>query len=995
MESGAETDPMDLRYRRGLPVSTIIGLFLLATAIAPSFAETSLALFSEPGDPIGSGHQYAYADADGTFTVTRNVGNGVSIWLRPTRGDVDWLLDFAGAGNKLLTPGVYANASHYPSTDPLRPGMNVIGNHLACAAVTGSFEVLDIVYNTAGGIDRFRARFEQYCQSAAHPLTGEIRFQTNVPVHLTVPRSVSVVEGQELRFDVSALAEDGLPVALSVQGLPAEAVLSATGPGEGELRWTPGHDRAGSYVATFFGRDSTGHVEDAPTRVFVGAILHVPADHATIQGAIDAAPEASVVIVGPGTYRENLDMRGKALTLTSAEGPDTTIIDGQRHGRVIRCGDGARTGTIIRGFTLQGGRALYGAGILVEGSGPTIVGNVFRDNVENAGGGGAGIGAISGSPLIDGNVFTGNSCDTQWESGVITLEGEGAPIVVNNLIRDNPCTGINVAVYGSAGPSIVNNTIVGNCAGIRLQGGGNLSSHVYGNNVLVGNQIGLQVDFEPPPANPTWTHNLVFGNEVAYLGTADRTGANGNIAGDPKFLCPARGDYRPTAPSAGVDAGDNDAGLSRIDLRGTTRILDGDGDGTALVDIGALEFDPSSPGICLVCPDDVTVLAPHDQVTAVVHYAPVVSEGATVVCAPASGAVFPEGTTTVTCAAHDATDDSEVCSFRVTVIVPPSNDDFDYPTEIADLPFADRVDTRKATIANDDPPGCGGPESVWYAYTPRHDTLIDVQAGDSSYLVTLAALRGSRGALTQVACATSQIQVAVRAGERMYVMASRHTATGPGTLRIKVSGRSCEDRPVDCGLPHLLQPNGGVLAAGSVVPVRWESPGTDVTFDLQYSIEDGARWKTIATGITGDSYSWTVPPQSDSTTQSKVRVIAYNSSHVRAGADVSDFPFTFAVVRVVAPNGHERLSSTYPTTLTWATYATTRPVGSVRLFLTINGGATWREIATVAGNPGSYDWKPPAVGHYRSNCRVRVILRDAEGRSLGKDESDAVFAIAP
>lgn len=996
--SGADLrllEEREMRHGRGVFTSTILGLFLLATAVGASFAETSLVLFSEPGDPIGSGHEYAYSDADGTFTVTRNAGNGVSIWLRAAPGDDDWLLDFAGAGNKLLTTGTYANASHYPSTDPLRPGMNVIGNHLACATLTGSFEVLDIVYNAEGGIDRFRARFEQFCQSATHSLTGEIRFHTAVPVHLTVPRSVSVVEGQELRFDVSALAEDGLPVALSVQGLPAEAVLSATGPGAGELRWTPGHDRAGSYVATFFGEDSTGHVEDAPTRVFVGALLHVPADHTTIQGAIDAAPEASVVIVGPGTYRENLDMRGKALTLTSAEGPDATIIDGQRHGPVIRCGDGMRAGTIIRGFTLQGGAASYGAGILIEGSGPTIAGNVFRDNVEYSAGGGAAIGGFYASPLIDGNVFTGNSCDTQGESAVITLEGEGIPIVVNNLILDNPCTGINAAVYGSAGPSVVNNTIVGNRAGIRLDRRLNLSSHLYSNNVLAGNQVGLQVDFEPPAVNPIWKHNLVFGNGVAYLGTADRTGSSGNIAGDPKFLCPARGDYRPTAASAVVDAGDDDAGLTRIDLRGTTRVLDGDGDGTAIVDIGALEFDPSSPGLCLVCPDDMTVLAPHDQVTAVVLYSPVVSEGAAVVCAPASGAVFAEGTTTVTCTAHDATNDTEVCSFGVTVIVPPSNDDFDYATEITDLPFTDRVNTKKATIANDDPPGCGGPESVWYAYTPRHDTVIDVQAGDSSYLVNLAAFTGSRGALTQEACATSQIHLAVRAGERIYVMASRHTAIGPGTLRIKVSGSLCEDRPVDCGLPHLLQPNGGVLAAGSVVPIRWESPRTDVTFDLQYSIDDGARWKPIATDITGNSYSWTVPPQSNSTTKSKVRVIAYNSSHVRAGADVSDAPFTFAVVKVDSPNGHEYLSSATTRTVRWTTYPTTRPVESVSLFLSTTGGATWKTIATVGGNPGLYDWTVQVVGRFRSNCRLRVMLRDVAGKSLGRDESDAAFAIEP
>ena len=47
------------------------------------------------------------------------------------------------------------------------------------------------------------------------------------------------------------------------------------------------------------------------------ATIYVPDDYPTIQGAIDAAANGDTVIVRTGTYRENLDFLGKAITVTS------------------------------------------------------------------------------------------------------------------------------------------------------------------------------------------------------------------------------------------------------------------------------------------------------------------------------------------------------------------------------------------------------------------------------------------------------------------------------------------------------------------------------------------------------------------------------------------------------------------------------------------------------------------------------------------------------
>ena len=48
------------------------------------------------------------------------------------------------------------------------------------------------------------------------------------------------------------------------------------------------------------------------TTLAPGAVLHVPGDYESIQCAIDEASEQDTILVAPGTYRENIILRGGA-----------------------------------------------------------------------------------------------------------------------------------------------------------------------------------------------------------------------------------------------------------------------------------------------------------------------------------------------------------------------------------------------------------------------------------------------------------------------------------------------------------------------------------------------------------------------------------------------------------------------------------------------------------------------------------------------------------
>ncbi|RMG04336.1 MAG: IPTL-CTERM sorting domain-containing protein [Nitrospirae bacterium] len=66
-----------------------------------------------------------------------------------------------------------------------------------------------------------------------------------------------------------------------------------------------------------------------------------------------------------------------------------------------------------------------------------------------------------------------------------------------------------------------------------------------------------------------------------------------NIHADPLFFDPTNGDFHLQSTSPCIDVGDNGAwNLPTTDFEGDDRIIDGDGDGTAVVDMGADEYKP-------------------------------------------------------------------------------------------------------------------------------------------------------------------------------------------------------------------------------------------------------------------------------------------------------------------------------------------------------------------------------------------------------------------
>ncbi len=162
----------------------------------------------------------------------------------------------------------------------------------------------------------------------------------------------------------------------------------------------------------------------------------VPVDFNGVQDAINSSNAGDTITVLPGRYYEQIDYMGKNVVIISRGGPDSTILDGNDTGTVVKLVSGEVSSATLSGFTITGGYSPSnsGGGILINGaSSPVIANNIIKENTGKIGGG---IAVINGSK----------------------------PIIVDNLIMDNRSTMSGGGIYLSAGSdaTILSNTFLSN-----------------------------------------------------------------------------------------------------------------------------------------------------------------------------------------------------------------------------------------------------------------------------------------------------------------------------------------------------------------------------------------------------------------------------------------------------------------------------------------------------------------------------------------------------
>ena len=137
------------------------------------------------------------------------------------------------------------------------------------------------------------------------------------------------------------------------------------------------------------------------------AIIHVPADFATIQSAIDTAAwgefhiNPDTIEVAEGTYLEHIRFKGKNVVVTSnymfnndPQIIEATIIDGNSSGPVVTFKNQETLAAVLNGFTITNGMGkivgghYYSGGITcIRNSSPTLNNLIITNNQGFRGGG--------------------------------------------------------------------------------------------------------------------------------------------------------------------------------------------------------------------------------------------------------------------------------------------------------------------------------------------------------------------------------------------------------------------------------------------------------------------------------------------------------------------------------------------------------------------------------------------------------------------------------
>ncbi len=352
-----------------------------------------------------------------------------------------------------------------------------------------------------------------------------------------------------------------------------------------------------------------------------GNTIKIPEHYATIQEGIDASSDGDTVLIADGTYagigNRDIEFLGKAITVSSENGPATTVIDCESRGRGFHISYNESRETRLEGVSIcnaysassgGGGIVLYwasstifncwiynnyawgGGGILCLFEAPEIVNCMIFQNRTGPYGWGGGIDITDTQATITNCVIQNN--EATYGGGIYV----DCAIVDNCLIRNNyALTAGGLYCFGTtfiSGCTIIDNEARDNGGGVKISGNAALNNCIIVSNIAGENGGGIDCNDGYPVINCVIVGNIansgkgggmyttylggyldvvnciIYQNfpdqisydsrflDVMYSNIEDGWPGESNIDENPKFVAPNEGDFRLKVDSPCIDAGD-------------------------------------------------------------------------------------------------------------------------------------------------------------------------------------------------------------------------------------------------------------------------------------------------------------------------------------------------------------------------------------------------------------------------------------------------------
>jgi parallel beta-helix repeat protein len=263
-------------------------------------------------------------------------------------------------------------------------------------------------------------------------------------------------------------------------------------------------------------------------------------DYTTIQAAIDAVPDGSMIQVTAGTYKENLTIRNKDGLVLQGAGPDKVTLDG----------NGPQQTEVTPGILISGSRNITISGLKIANSwrgleaddSTTLLveGNAFEANLE------MGVYLLRSQAELRSTAvrLTQTNFDGKRGDGIYLEDATG--VIGKCTVSENVRLGV-FAVLNSR-VTIDDNTISGNSNNVAIR---DSSEATITNNRITGAKYyGMQIYVQ---SKATITHNTISdcgdqGIRIGATGTPNET-VTADISGNTVQRCKGIGLFADSDPS--------------------------------------------------------------------------------------------------------------------------------------------------------------------------------------------------------------------------------------------------------------------------------------------------------------------------------------------------------------------------------------------------------------------------------------------------------------
>jgi serine protease len=344
----------------------------------------------------------------------------------------------------------------------------------------------------------------------------------------------------------------------------------------------------------------------------------------------------STVLIGPGTFTHAGGFAATPsvavdMTITGA-GAGRTVIEATGSSPVFVFQLRATTASTLSGVTVGITSNVSGYGLILDGAtangiavtlepgaglayGAQVLGGATIEHSTIQGGNVAVLANISPATLLDdtlsaptgissgGTTLTGQDLRITGANVAVAADGATDSTTIDGLLAIVNTGASQSAVQANNGATLVVRSAtlvdVGTAAatGVFAAGVGAHTSLTFSDSIVRGftTANGRAASGGAGAADLTLNNDdIALVTNTGVTGTFTHTG---DIDADPLFVNPAAGDYRLRFGSPAIDTGGNCAAICQTvpDLDGLVRPIDGNGDGTAVRDMGAFEYGHRAP----------------------------------------------------------------------------------------------------------------------------------------------------------------------------------------------------------------------------------------------------------------------------------------------------------------------------------------------------------------------------------------------------------------